>query len=201
MRKTAFILATAIVLWDAYSAWPFWGLYELAKSVQARDLAAIAERTDFAAVRNSLTEQILRTHLRLTGREARLSPFRREIIVAVTSTVADPVVAKLVSPAALADLLVTGWPTAVLPHRPAGVDGFAADRLGSVWQLYANAEYRLRDFYVSVPVAKPPEQQFRLRFRLSNWTWKLSGVELPVEIQEALARLVIREQDAAKSGR
>jgi hypothetical protein len=199
MRKTALFLAAAAVLCGAYLAWPYWALYDLARAVEARDHGAIERQVDFVAVRRVFTDQIIRTYLRLTGRDAQLTPFRRDLIVAVTSTIADPIVAKLASPEALGDLLRTGWPASVLPDSTTGFDGLSVNALGNVWRLFLNSEYGLRDFYLSMPVAKPPEQQFRLQFRLNNWRWILSGVQLPMPVQEAIARELIKEHDSKPS--
>jgi hypothetical protein len=46
-----------------------------------------------------------------------------------------------------------------------------------------------------VPVNRPKEKQFRVRLALSGWTWKLSGLDLPHELQERLVR-EFAKQDA-----
>ena len=72
--------------------------------------------------------------------------------------------------------------------------------LGNVWQLYLNSDYGIGEARFSVPVNRPKEKQFRVRLALSGWTWKLSGLDLPQELQERLAREFVK-QDARVSDR
>jgi hypothetical protein len=163
--------------------------------VQSRDIAAVARRVNFAAVRRSLTEQVVVTYLHLTGRDARLGQLGRGMAVAAVTSVADPIVAQLITADALVELLNTGWPTAVLPDRGAGAQGLSANALGSAWHVFIRSEQGLRRFDIPVPAAAPPGQQFTLQFRLTNWAWKLSGVALPEAIRIRLAQELIKRLD------
>jgi Protein of unknown function (DUF2939) len=191
MRWTIRILAALAVLWAAYFAWPYFGLRSLVNAVQARDVAAINERVNFPALRQSLTDQIFRTYLRLTGREARLGAFAAAA-VAASSSIADPIVARLVSVDVLLDLLAGGWPTAVIPDRIPGAAGLQSGSLGSVWQVIANSEHGIRTFALAIPANAPPAVQLTLRFRLTGGTWKLVGVGLPEELRVRLTRELIK---------
>jgi hypothetical protein len=192
MRKTFVAIILLGLALIGYSAWPFVGLLGLVHAVQTRNTAEISERVDFKELRQSLTDQLIRTYLHITGRDAKLSPFAQNVLVGMAATVADPIVAKLVSPEAFADLLQSGWPSDVLPDRPTGFDGLKADKLGSIWDLYANSEYGVGKFYISVPPDRPAPQRFGLRFHLSSWTWKLYKVDLPEEIRLRLAREIMK---------
>lgn len=191
MRWTIRILIALAALWAAYFVWPYFGLRSLVQAVQARDAAAINERVNFPALRQSLTTQIFRTYLRLTGREARLGAFR-EIAIAATSSVADPIVARLISADALLDLLANGWPTDVIPDKIPGAAGLRSGSLGNVWQVIANSDHGIRTFALSVPANVDPALQLKLQFRLTAGTWKLVGVELPEELRVRLTRELIK---------
>jgi Protein of unknown function (DUF2939) len=105
MRWTLRIIVLVALLWIGYAAWPFWAVYDFATAVERRDSGAVADRVNFPAVRQSLSEQIVLAYLQLTGKDARLGQFGRGIAVAAVASIADPIVAKFVSAEALIDLL------------------------------------------------------------------------------------------------
>ena len=195
MRWTLRAVIVVAFLWVGYAAWPFWAVYDLVNALQNQDAAALAHRVNFPAVRRSLTEQIVASYLQLSGKDARLGQFARGTAVAAVASVADPIVAKLVSAEALIALLRHGWPVSVLPDGASTLHGLGSGSLGSVWQLFIHAEQGLRSCEFPVPIGAPPSQTFRLQFRLTNWTWKLSAIELPEEIRVRLAQELIRQID------
>jgi len=149
-------------------------------------------------VRRSLTEQIAASYLQLSGKEPRLGQFGRGLAVAAATSIADPIVAKLISAEALIELLRHGWPSAALPDKgaAAAVQGLTSGSLGNIWQLFLHSEQGLRSFELAVPIAAPPPHRFKLQFRLTAWTWKLSAVELPEELRLRLAQELSRQIDA-----
>lgn len=194
MRWTVRIVIVFVVSWAAFFVWPYFGLRSLVQAVRKHDVAAVNERINFPALRQSLAAQIVGTYLRLTGKEARLGQFR-DLAIAATSSIADPIVAQLISAQAMTDLLASGWPTAVLPEKLPQLRGLSTGAVGSVWQVLANSDHGLRTFSLAVPANVAREFQFRLRFRLSGWTWKLYDVRLPEELLTRLTREMIRTVD------
>lgn len=194
MRLTIRIGAPLLVLWLAYVVWPFFGVYRLVSVVQARDVPALTERVDFPALRRSLTVQIARTYLRMTGKAGRPESIVEQFTVGVAASVADPLVAKLVSPEALLDLLQNGRPPGVFSDNVPSIDGLSSEALGNVWRLYVNSELGIGRFFIDVPVDKPPADRFRLQFCLTGWTWKLCGVELPEQLQIRLAQEILKSE-------
>jgi len=184
MRWTIGISTSLLVLWLAYAVWPFFTVYQLASAVQARDVAAVNALVDFPALRGSLTAQIVRTYLRMTGKAGRPGSILEQFAVGIGASVADAIVAKLISPFALLDLLQNG--------RPSGV--FSDNVLGNVWRVYANSELGIARFFVAVPVDKPPVESFRLGFCLAGWRWKLCSAELPEQLQLRLAQEISKSQ-------
>jgi hypothetical protein len=189
MRKIVAAILVVIVLFAAWSAWPFFGLYALGRAVQSGDIARIEERVDYAALGRSLRNQVLATYVRQTG-----LPLDRGLVGNLASAIADPVITKILSRLALAQFLQSGWPTPVLGDRPPAIPAPNWNALGDVWQLYANANYGLRDFSVRLPVTEPRARQYRVNLTLDGLTWKLTGFELPDEVADRLARELVKQR-------
>jgi hypothetical protein len=187
MRKTIVVLLVLLLVFGAGAIWPFTALYDIATKAETGDAAGVSERIDFAALRRSLTRQIINAYIRLSG--IKVAP--GGITAAVAGSIADPLVEKLVSPEALIDLLRNGWPGAALPERPPGLAAIGSASFGNWWALFANSEYGLSGFSVSLPVEKPEAQQFRVYLSLSRQGWKLSGLDLPEEIVTKLTEQLI----------
>jgi len=195
MRWTIRIVILVAVLWVGYAASAFVAVYEFANAIQQRDGAAVARRVNFSAVRRSLTEQIVVAYLQLTGKDARLGQLGRGMAVAAATSIAEPILAKLVSAEALIELLQNAGPAAGLPDNSAAFPGLGSGALGNVWQVFIHSEQGLRSFALAVPLTAPPPLQFRLHFRLTGWRWKLSAIDLPEELRVRLARELIKETD------
>ena len=193
MRVTIGITAV-LALWLAYAVWPFVELYRLASAVQARDVAAVNQQVDFRALRASLTTQIVASYLRLTGKSERPGSLREQLFVAVGASMADPIVAKLISPKALLELLQNGQPSGVFSDNVPPIQGLSSEALGNVWRAYANSELGLGRFFIVVPVDKPAPESFRLQFCLTRWTWKLCGAELPEQLRVRLAQEIMKAE-------
>jgi hypothetical protein len=194
MRLTITIGAALLVLWLSYTGWAFSAAYQLASAVHARDVPAVTERVDFPPLRRSLTAQLVRTYLRITGKTGRPGSILEQFAVGVGSSVADPIVAKLMSPEALFDLLRDGRPAGIFSDNVPSIEGLSSQALGKVWRVYVNSELRLGTFFVTVPADKPPAEHFRLEFCLTSWTWKLCGAELPEQLQIRLVQENIEER-------
>jgi hypothetical protein len=205
MHWTLRAIALLSALWIAFVAWPFFALYELAAAIQHRDGATVVRRINVPAVRHSLTEQIAATYLRITGRDARLGVLTRGVAVAAATSVADPIVAKLLSTDALLELLHSGWPKQVLSEEPTTtsglpgqgsiVQGLTSLSPGNMWRVFVQSEQGFRRFDIGVPIDAPPTRRLKLQFRLTHWVWKLAGIELPEELRVRLARELMRQID------
>lgn len=196
MRWALFITVLLVVLTGVYIASPLTALYRIGSDVEAKDGAAVAERIDFRALRRSFKRQIGETYRELTGKTLPLNAMARRMAVSV----ADPVVARLMAINALLDLLGKGdaGAEAKLPLDRAPI---TARSLQSAWRLWLNAEYTGKRFTVYLPPEGARAGQFRLELRLSNWTWKISGLELPRDLREKLARELIETVKERRRGR
>jgi hypothetical protein len=191
--RSLFILVLA---WLVFAASPYVALYNLARAVEARDVATIQDRVNFRAVRAALTKELVVAYLEATGRGAELSASRKQMAGAIGGTIADPLVAQYVTPEALIDLLRT----------PPASAGGAAPSLGRIefgslrdaWALFANAETRgFRVISFALPPEKPAKEQFRLVFRLNPMTWRLVGIDLPEPVKQRLVQELIKANPTA----
>jgi hypothetical protein len=189
MRKTLLALAVIGLGWLAFLAWPIFTLATLTRAIERGDAPTVIAHVEFPALRNSLTQQIVGTYLRLTGKK--VSPLLLGA-AGVADTIADPVVGKLVTAEALTDFLRTGWPNAVVPERPPGTVGLSAANIGTAWEIFGSSSYGIRRFEIAVPPSFPPNRRFGLEFRLTQWRWHLVGIRMPEYMQVLLAEMLIK---------
>ena len=191
MPWTARLLFTAVVLLLGYVAWPLFGLKTIADAVEARDTATLSERLDLPELRRSLSEQLVRTWLKVTGKDQGLSPIAYNVAMRVGINLADPVVAEMLQVMALVELLKQSR-TETFAASHVSPEALGPPRLQNVRGLLLGTEYFGPDVYVTVPLYAAPGQGYRLRLRLSDWRWKLAGIELPEERRIEIAREIIR---------
>jgi Protein of unknown function (DUF2939) len=190
MRKTMATVAVLCLVWIGYTAWPLYDLFVLIRAMETRDVGTVTRHVYFDPVRVSLTNQIVAAYIRRTG--IQISPLAQSMAASALG-IADPIVKKLISPEALSELLAVGWPVpAVSDPPPAGTVGITRSTMGTIWQIFGNSEYGFGRFEVSGPAALPPQQRFRLTFRLLQWRWRLVGVTLPENIQNLLADELVK---------
>ena len=191
MRKTVGIFAILLLLWLGYIVWPFASLFSVIRAAQARDAVALAQRVDYPKLRRSVAVQILQAYAGLSG----IKLDTASVAIGLTAALADPFVEKLLTPAALGELLRSGWPKDMLGDgAPADAQGVASSGLGNPWQLYLNSDYGIGVVRIALPTGQPKDRQFHVELSLSEWTWKLSGLDLPVALKERLARELMRQQ-------
>ena len=160
-----------------------------------RDAAAIERRVNFPAVRYSLTEQVVVAYLQLSGRDTRLGHVGRGMAVAAVASIADPIIARLISAQAIMELLETDSAAAAATSATGALQGLGTGSVDVAWQLLLHSDWGFRRFVLTVPVNAAPARRFRLRFRLTSWTWKLAAVEVPEEIRNRLAQELVRQTE------
>jgi hypothetical protein len=189
MRWTLRISVFLLLLWAAFMVSPFVALYRLGKAVEAQDVAAIAERVNFQALRLSLSKQIVSEYLRAVGRAQELDQLDRNVATSAGATVAEPLVAQLVTPEAVAGLLNGRLPPGIAAAAPALSTGLSLSvgSLAEASRIYFASQSRgFRNIFIPLPDGKPKAEQVRLHMRLTGATWRLLGLELPQELVRAL---------------
>src|SRR5215467_16071747 len=163
MRKTIATVATLVLVWIGYTAWPLYDLWVLVRAMENRDVGTVTRHVYFDAVRASLTQQVVAAYVRRT--KINVSPFAQSVAAGALG-IANPIVQKLISPEALSELLAIGWPVTVGSDPPPGTVGITEGTIGTVWQIFKNSEYGFARFEVAAPSVLPQQQRFRLTFRL-----------------------------------
>jgi hypothetical protein len=175
------------ILLGIYLASPLIALHDIASAVETQDATALTDRIDFTAVRHSLTKQIVEEYFTLTGTKPPLKAFAKRFALSV----ADPIVARLMTVRALLDLLGKGdaGDNAKVPIERAP---FTSGALNHLWQVWLDSDYLGRNFYVYLPPKKSHEEQFRVNLRLTGWHWRVVALDLPADLREHLARELVK---------
>jgi hypothetical protein len=187
--RTAVVLATLLAV---YAAWPWWDLHRLARALEQRDAATLIHGIAFDDLRRSLSLQIARTYLNVSGQDRRLGPLATDLAVNLGASVAEPLVARFVTPQGIAELLTAGWPTALAEEAPPSTAAIGPDTCDSAWRLFASAKYRGRRFVIDLPPGRPSSERFRLGLRLTGGRWKLVSIDLPSETSLRFAHVLVR---------
>lgn len=203
MAWTLRITLLLFIAWLVFLVSPFIALYDLTRAVEAKDVGRITERVNFRALRISLSQQIAGAYLQ-TPAAKELGDLDRRAATNAGSLIVNPIVEKLITPEALIDLLEDGWPQGI-PGRPRGTDANAAvsqpfkfgfGSLGQAWRLFITSEGQgFRSITIPLPPDVVRDKQFRVTMRLSGFTWRVTGLEVP----QALRRQLIRRAPSAAS--
>ena len=191
----ALILVVAVGLWLSYAISPFVAVYRLVKVVAERDASELSARVDFPALRTSLAGQIATAYLRITGKPIDPESLADLFAVGLAASVVAPLVAEMVTPEGLLDLLQNGRPsTATLPGNIPAIGGLSSEALGDFWRAYLNSELGISRFFLDMPVDKPRHERFRLAFCLREFSWQLCGIQLPESLLAGLAEELVRRR-------
>jgi Protein of unknown function (DUF2939) len=186
MRAWSGIAVLLALLTLAYAAAPFFALARLSAALKARNAAAIADRIDVPRLASSVGSQITAAYLKLEKVSDRYRGFG-----SYAGSVLGPQAQELISEALNSETLLdsatckaNASDAQILPCEP------ALSRLSStsVLQLFWNSEYGAGDFHLTIPLNAAPTDQYRLKLQLLQWTWKLTGVELPERVRMHFAR-------------
>ena len=202
MRWFAVLFVVVVAAWLIFTASPYYALYEFARAVEGGDLATIKSRVNFSAVRISLSKQLVTAYLVASGRESELKSSNKGLVAAAGSTLVDPLLAQYVTPEALAEFLserrgaaAGGGTGPTLPGSGSGGPALAPKTLKAAWSLFLASESRgFRAILFPVPPESRAEDQFRLQFRLTSFTWRLVGVEVPQAVQQRLIQEMTRRE-------
>jgi len=181
------VLGAALV---GYWLSPYAGVARFALVANAGDTAALVTRIDLPALRSSFARQIVRTYIARQPQTRSLDPLARQVVASVATGYVDAIIAEHLTPAAIAALISarrTGTPADGLLGQGATLPRL--NGLSAAWTLFSRSGFDgLASFAVALPAREGtvPEDGYRLRFRLGDFSWKLAAVDLP---QAALNRL------------
>ena len=187
IRWGVWVVLTLGILLSVYLASPLIALHSIARAVETKDAIALTERIDFPSLRRSLTKQVVQEYLKLTGKKLPLHAIGKRVVVSM----ADPVVARLMTVRALLDLLGKG-DAGVKAKMPVERAPFTSASFNSLWQIWLSSEYSGRSFYVYLPPKRTRSEQFIVHLHLRGWRWRIVGVDLPDDLKEQLARELVK---------
>ena len=179
-----FLASVAIIaLSISFLVSPFVGMSHLRTAIDARNAAELSERVDFRRVGNSLSEQIVGTYLKISGRSQQLGVLGTSLAAGVARSLAEPLLADIANPEGMLKFL-TGSGVSVLPN------GLASFSLGTAtaWQLFLATEYGFGNAYVTLPLNTDTADQFRVRLQILQWNWKVTAIDLPERVRIELAK-------------
>ena len=194
MRWAGRIILALFLAWAIYFISPYVSLFGLATAIETKDVTGIEQRVNFRAVRVSVAKQLIPAYLIATGQESELKGAKGQAVAGIGATIADPLLAEYLSPAALGGLFNDA--------RLTGGGGLSRDidlnSLRDVWRLVAAAQSRgFRMISFAVPPDKPDNEQFRLHLRINGFGWRLAGIDLPKPVLDRLVRELIRSNPPA----
>ncbi len=193
----------AVVLGCAYWMWPLADAASLARAARENAAGEVIDRVDIPALRRSLARQIATAYLDASGKGGKLGTLGRGLAGAAATTVADPYVAELLTPANIVALLsegkvnqvaLNGHTLAVKETLPGLTDLSASDALARVTGSYFEGPTH---FVVPVNPNAGPADAVRVHLNLGGLRWRLSGIDLPPALVGAMARAVLASGEAS----
>lgn len=189
MRWFLGLVAAAVLFLLFYLGSAASSLAKLAEAARAGDGAAVLERTDLKAVNRSLTDQIVRAYLERIGATRKIGPMEKMLVNTYGSTIADAMVAKMLTADRLTQMLKNGN----LDGAP-GVPAFAglpalADLHTANWLSLLGRLNVVKPVLLAIRVSdtSDPDAYAAINLHSEGLDWKLSGIELPKAIVRDLA--------------
>jgi hypothetical protein len=186
---TLVVLVAGAVVYIASAVVSLNGLVDAAKS---GDGARVLARTDTARVRRSLVDQIVSSYLKQLGQDRPVKPLERIAANTYGASVADAMIAKLLTPENL---------TAILNRGIIGAEGIpaGANMLRLTEIDTSNVFETLRRISPTKPVEimvqlgeTPADGGVSIHFEGNGW--KLSGIQLPTAAVQLLAQSLVNSK-------
>jgi hypothetical protein len=153
------------------------------------DGAAVIERIDVPALTRSLTSQIVAAYLERVGTTRRVSPVEKMLVNTYGATIADAMVAKMLTPEKLTQILKTGNLDAApgvpnLTGLPSLADLHNEDWFSLLGRLSFVQPVLLA---IRVSRASDPDNYAAVNLHYEGLGWRLSGMVLPKAVLRDLA--------------
>jgi hypothetical protein len=201
LRITGAGVALAIAIM-AYWAWPLIGAAQLAAVASHGDAAAVMRRVDLPALRHSLGSQIVRAYLKQNPKYQKLGSLARGLAGSVGGSVADALLQEALTPENIASLLNKGRVGGANTEDPAAEPLWRMPPLGEAFQ--SGPFQALLNSYFDGPMSfvvalDSGDGRYGVHLHLSGATWRLSGLDIPAEISDRLAREIAAKEKAAET--
>jgi hypothetical protein len=180
----AIVVLIGLYLGSAASA-----LSGLVAAARAGDGAAIIERTDVKALSRSLTTQIVAAYLERIGAKRRISPMEKMLASTLGASIADAMVANMLTADKLTQILKTGNLDAK-PGLPAGAGLPAlADLHNENWLSLLGRLSFVQPVLLAIRLSNTTDSDSYAAINLhyEDFGWKLSGIALPKAMVRDLA--------------
>lgn len=192
MRWFIGIVVASVVFILIYLGSAASSLSKLVAAARAGDGAAVIELTDVPALNRSLTYQIVAAYLERIGATRRISPIEKMLINTYGATIADAMVAKMLTADKLTQILKTGN----LPDVPniAGLPALA-DLHGENWVSLLGRLSFVQPVLLAIRVSKTsdPDSYAAINLHYEGFGWKLSGIALPkAAVRDLAASLPVK---------
>ena len=185
MRWTLAISVALPLALAAYAGSAAVSLDGLVQAAKSGDAAAVMSRTDLPRLKRSVVDQIVAAYLDRIGQKRTLKPLERLAANTYGASIADVIAGQLLTPERLTELLNSG---------KVSLD---ASYLGGMGQLSQVTPSKLVETARRIKPVNPVEFSLQLgsgqdagaiSLRFEGDGWKLSGVQLPSVVLDALSR-------------
>lgn len=193
----------AILGWFVYTLTPFYGLYGLARAVQAHDVAAVEQRVNFRTLRLSLVRQMTAAARSAIAADPTLDARERQRLNDAALGISLALAESAVTATTVTDLLDDGWPQGLEGEKPgaAGRGGLRIDGVGRLFGYYLASEMRgFRTVVMVVPPDARRADRLRIRMRLRGSVWRLIDIEVTEALRERVAQKLAKALARVRSG-
>jgi Protein of unknown function (DUF2939) len=163
----------------------------LVEAARAGNGAEVLARTDTTRVRRSLVDQIVSAYLKQLGRDRPVKPLERLAANTYGASVADAMIAKMMTEENLTKILndgtITSGDNAVGSMQPLS----AINTSSALEILKRISPVKLVEFFVRVG---ENDRAGGVSFHFEGTGWRLSGVELPSAAVEILAQSLMNSK-------
>jgi len=188
MRWFVGTIAAAVAFLLIYLGSAMASLAKLAEAARAGDGAAILEQSDLKTLNHSLADQIVRAYLERIGASRQIKPMEKLLITTYGASIADAMVAKMLTADRLTQMLKSGSLDAPGVPPFAGLPALADLPSGNWLSLLGRLNF-IKPVLIGIRVSgtSDAEAYAAIDLHYEGLGWKLAGIELPKPIVRKLA--------------
>lgn len=193
MKRFYQVPIALFLIFALYVMWPLVGLKKIGDAVEARDVVELSARINAMELKRSLSDQLGRAYLLVSGKDQTLGPLAQSLALQVINGLVDARVSEMVKPETLIDFLNEAGATSLADGAISRATWSDLPNLRNFFTVILQMEYSGSNFYITIPFVAGEVDGFRLHLRLSDWTWKLSGLRLPEAILLRFTREIVEK--------